>query len=222
MAKTILTPKQHQFLELASKDKQITKLFYLTGGTALAEFHLHHRLSEDLDFFTYESEVEPNTVEAFLQKISPQLGVKKILRKQFLGLFSFTLAFKNNSKLKVDFNYYPFLRIDKGIKHNLLEIDSIYDIAANKMHTIFMKPRGRDYIDLFFILKKHTLDINKLIINAKIKFDWDIDRVTLASQFIRVKDFQDFPKILIPFEKKEMESFFLKEAKKLEKDIFKN
>ncbi|MFH1233514.1 MAG: nucleotidyl transferase AbiEii/AbiGii toxin family protein [Patescibacteria group bacterium] len=25
--------------------------FYLTGGTALAEFYLHHRLSEDLIFF---------------------------------------------------------------------------------------------------------------------------------------------------------------------------
>ena len=32
-------------------------VFYLTGGTALSAFYLHHRLSEDLDFFT-ESDVE--------------------------------------------------------------------------------------------------------------------------------------------------------------------
>ena len=28
--------------------------FYLTGGTALSRFHLNHRYSDDLDFFTHE------------------------------------------------------------------------------------------------------------------------------------------------------------------------
>ncbi len=54
MGKTILTPKQFEFLELVKVEPQITKAFYLTGGTALSEFHLKHRLSEDLDFFIEE------------------------------------------------------------------------------------------------------------------------------------------------------------------------
>lgn len=70
MGKTILTPKQSQFLEFISKDEQITKQFYLTGGAALSEFYLQHRLSYDIDLFTEKQEVDQRLTEAFLKKIS--------------------------------------------------------------------------------------------------------------------------------------------------------
>ncbi len=50
MGKTILTPTQRQVLDILAKNSKFTS-FYLTGGTALSEYYLHHRLSEDLDFF---------------------------------------------------------------------------------------------------------------------------------------------------------------------------
>ncbi len=86
-----------------------------------------------------------------------------------------------------------------------------------------MKPRTRDYIDLFFIFKHGDLDLNQLILLAKAKFDWDIDKMNLANQFIRIKDIQkvDFPKVLVPFDINEMENFFLNLAKDLKKDILK-
>ena len=59
MGKTILTPNQCNFLELASQRPEITKHYYLTGGTALAEFYLRHRLSEDIDLFIESHEVDP-------------------------------------------------------------------------------------------------------------------------------------------------------------------
>ena len=48
-----LTPLQASVLEsfFAATDGQ---QFYLTGGTALAAFHLHHRASVDLDLFTLD------------------------------------------------------------------------------------------------------------------------------------------------------------------------
>jgi hypothetical protein len=55
---------------------------------------------------------------------------------------------------------------------------------------------------------------------AKAKFDWHIDSLNLASQFLRAGEFADFPKMIKPFDKKEMEKFFLAEAKKLGKAIF--
>lgn len=224
MEKTILTPHQLKFLELAASKKQITKRFYLTGGTALAEFFLHHRLSQDLDFFCEEQEVDQRVVESFLKSISSQLGINKMNRTQFLGLFSYELIYKDNQKLKVDFNYYPFLRINRGSKFRNLEIDSLYDIAVNKLHTLFMKPRSRDYLDLYFIIQKEDFSLKRLILDAKAKFDWDIDRVNLASQFIRVKDLQvqDFPKMLKPFSREKMNQFFLDLARSLGKDIFKD
>lgn len=221
MGKTIFTPKQLDFLELASVETQITKNFYLTGGTALAEFYLKHRLSEDLDFFSERSEVNPKSVEAFLQKIAPRLKIKEIKRSQFLGLVSFLLIFQDKNRLKVDFSYYPFPRIDEGAKYRNLEVDGIYDIATNKLHTLFMKPRTRDYIDLYFILKEKDYSLPKIIIDAKAKFDWDIDRITLASQFTRLKDFtNELPKMLKPFDFKKMEDFYLGLAKQLEDKIF--
>jgi predicted nucleotidyltransferase component of viral defense system len=189
----------------------------------LAEFYLHHRRSEDIDLFSENSEVNQSVTGAFLKKISPKLNIKKIELSQFFGLFSYILTYTDNQKLKIDFNYYPFLRIEKGMKLGNLQIDSLIDIAANKVHTLFIKPRNRDYIDLFFIFKHGGMDLNQLILLAKAKFDWDIDKMNLANQFIRIKDIQkeDFPKVLVPFNTNEMEEFFLTLAKDLKKDILK-
>jgi len=159
MGKTILTPKQSHFLELIQKESQITKRFYLTGGTALSEFYLQHRISHDIDLFTEKEEVDQSLIEAFLKKISKELSVVHIKRSQFLGLFSYSLVFKDKTELKVDFNYYPFPRIQKGTRYKNLEVDSIYDIATNKVHTLFMKPRSRDYLDIYFIMLKYNYSL---------------------------------------------------------------
>lgn len=222
MGKNILTARQSDFLELAQSDPTICKNFYLTGGTALAVFYYYHRESHDVDLFCEKKEINTLTTDAFLRKISQKLHIINIKRSQFLGLVSYDLIFKGKDKLKVDFNYYPFPRIDKGIKFKNLEIDSIYDIAANKLHTIFMKPRIRDYIDLYLILTKEKFNFEDLIINTKAKFDWHIDRINLASQFLRVKELsksQDYPKMLVSFQPQKMERFFLKLAKDLGKEI---
>ena len=119
-------------MEFAQSQPQLTKRFYLTGGTALAEFYLQHRLSEDIDLFTGKEEVNQGVVEAFLKKSARRLKIRKIKLSQFLGLFSYKLIYQDGGELKVDFNYYPFPRIDKGIKFKNLSVDSLIDIAANK------------------------------------------------------------------------------------------
>lgn len=220
MGQTILTPHQSQFLEIVGNQKQLTQNFYLTGGTALSEFYYQHRLSEDLDFFNPNSEVNQIAIEVFLKKISPKLGIIGIKKTVFLGLVTYILNYSDNQQLKIDFSYYPFPRIESGKKYNGLPIDSVHDIAANKLHTMFMKPRSRDYVDLYFILTRENYSLDKLIIDAKTKFDWHIDKVTLASQFLRTKDFDESSMLLVPFDKKKMDDFFLDLARSLDNDIF--
>ena len=53
MPTNILTPLQDDFLH-AFFGSEIGPRFFLTGGTALAGFYLHHRLSVDLDLFTQD------------------------------------------------------------------------------------------------------------------------------------------------------------------------
>jgi len=208
-------------LELAAKDKQITKRFYLTGGTALSEFYLKHRLSDDIDLFS-EKEVDPILVEAFLQKVAPSLGVKKIIKQQVLGLYTYKLQYKDRGVLKIDFNFYPFPRIEKGKKFGDLEVSSIYDIVVNKIHTIAMRTNARDFVDIYFIFKKTEYnDLEKIRLDSQVKFDWPLEAKNLINQFLKVKDLVDFPKMLKPFSRQEMEDFFLSLAKSLEKEIFK-
>lgn len=221
MGKSILTPEQFNFLELIQKEPQITNRFYFTGGTVLSEFYLQHRLSEDIDLFNESEEVDQSLIDAFLKRISPLLKVRKIKKSQFLGLVSYILIFENKEQLKVDFNYYPFLRIEKGKKYKNLQIDSIYDIAVNKVHTMFMRTRSRDFVDIYFIMRSVDYTLDQLIKDAKVKFDWHIDQITLASQFMKVKETRDLPKMLTAFDRKDMEEFFLKLAKSLTEEILK-
>lgn len=63
MGRAILSPRQLTFLDVVKASPNITEAFTLSGGAALAAFYLHHRLSEDLDFFSQE-EVDPLAIEA--------------------------------------------------------------------------------------------------------------------------------------------------------------
>lgn len=221
MGQTILTPHQSQFLALVGQEPDLVRNYYFTGGTALTEHYLQHRLSDDIDLFTEKSEVDQLSIEAFLKKISAKLHVNEISKSQFLGLFNYYLHFEDDSTLKIDFNYYPFSRIEPRKRDKSIQVDSMYDIATNKIQTIFTKPRSRDFIDLYFIFQKQKYDLKKLLIATKTKFDWPIDPLGLASQFLRAGEFSDEPPVmLIPYDKLEMTAFYRDLAQKLKDNIF--
>ena len=212
-------------MELAQTQKFISQKFYLTVGTALSEFYFQHRLSEDIDLFS-EYEVNPRAVEAFLQAISRTLKISKIVKQNYLGLYTYKLQYDDREELKIDFNYYPFPKIEKAGYFGKLEVSSMYDIAVNKIHTIASRTRVRDYIDLYFIMKNSELPnvkyLEKLRLDSQAKFDWPLEVKNLVTAFLKVKDLKkaDFPKMLVPFNEKAMEDFFLKLAKSLKGDIF--
>lgn len=216
---SILTPEQRQVLDLIAGEPYFCKHYYFTGGTPLAEFYLRHRVSEDLDFFT-EQEVHLPSIRIFIGKVQKKLNLKKVDYRQFLGLHSFELYFSNTHKLKVDFNYYPFTRIEQGVKYQKLPIDSLIDIAVNKVHTIALKPRARDFIDIYFIVKEKNYSMDKLLMLAKAKFDWHIDPIQLGSRLLQATEVADYPRMLKPVDHQSWKAFFVKEARKLKKDIF--
>lgn len=217
--KTILKPIHRQFLEAINQENYITQNYYWTGGTVLAEFYLKHRESEDIDLFIEDKEVYLPPIVSFIDKFAEKIEAEKISHETFLGLESFKIQLKD-SMFKVDFNYYPFPRINIGKKWKNIEIDSLLDIAVNKVHTAFMKPRTRDFVDLYFIFKEAKYDLKYLILQAKAKFDWHIDPIQLGHKFSYVVKLSDYPRMLVPFDKKKMETFFLKLAKSLGNEIF--
>ena len=52
---SVLTPAQRAFLSRFFS-RANARAFYLTGGGALAEYYLGHRLSQDVDLFTQNRE----------------------------------------------------------------------------------------------------------------------------------------------------------------------
>lgn len=217
----IITLEQEKVLNLLSKEDYLTRKFYFTGGTPLSAFYLFHRISEDLDFFSEQEEVHLPSIERFIGKIKKKLKLLKVDYRKFLGLHSFYLFFNQKKVLKIDFNYYPFPRIDKGIKYKNIRVDSIYDIAVNKVHTISMKARARDFIDIYFIIRETDYTFEKLLMDAKAKFDWHIDPIQLGTQLIKAVEVKDYPRMLKKINHREWKEFFLEKAKKLKREIIK-
>jgi len=214
----ILTPEQERFLDIVSSEKFLRERFYFTGGTPLAAFYLYHRLSEDIDLFS-EDEINISAVQAFIKKTQKLLHVSKVEYTNFLGLHSFQLFFSTKRILKVDFNYYPFPRIENGMMYKNIIVDSIFDIAVNKVQTVATRVRARDFIDLYFIMREKRYVFSELLKMARIKFDWYTDPIQLGSRLLQAQEVKDFPRMLKPIDHTEWQNFFVEEAKKLKSDI---
>lgn len=210
----VLTSNQKNILSLLAKEPMIADNFYLTGGTALAEFYLDHRLSEDLDFFS-EQEISAEAVSAVLKKIQLKGKIKSFRYEQSFNRNLFFLEI-GDEIIKTEFTYFPFPFIEKGKKIEELHIDSLIDIATNKLFTIYQKPRSRDFIDLYFILvSEKEWSIDELVKKARAKFDYHVDLLQLASQFVKAEILKDYPRMIKKIEPEIWQEFFLKEAKKL-------
>lgn len=220
MEQTVLAPHQFDFLEYVQKETNLTTRYYLTGGTALAAFYLKHRYSEDIDFFS-QHEVYEADITAFLDYVTPKLNIIKIEPTHIGGLFMYTLIYSDQTSLKVDFAEYDFPQVEQGKKHGNIWIDSLYDIAVNKLYTILSRSKARDFVDLYFCIKQEEYSWEQLFGRVKDKFGVSFEEVTVVTQFAHVQDVTDYPTMLVAFNKQEMIDFYLSEAKKLEPKIFK-
>jgi len=125
---------------------------YLTGGTALSRFYYDHRISEDLDFFTRETDLKvlgSNVVER-LKKAGFEVEVA--LQSEY-----FLRAFIDGYKLElvVEFNHHgELIETEFGIYVNNLE-----DIGANKI-TASWEDRAqlKDVVDLYYVTKDVPLE----------------------------------------------------------------
>ena len=93
-----LYPLQDNVLDIVA---QSNNSFYLTGGTALGRAWLHHRYSDDLDFFVNDDEYYKERVEQVYQSIMDSgLGVERVSVSDH---FFRCLILDDSTRLKVDF-----------------------------------------------------------------------------------------------------------------------
>ena len=121
----------------------------LVGGTALA-LQIGHRKSIDLDFF--------GNVSASLEEIV--LEFSEFANANPLSS-SKTMRFLIVDGVKVDIVNYPYNWIDRPVVENGIILAGIKDISAMKLSAITNRGTKKDFIDLYFLLKRFSF--NELI-----------------------------------------------------------
>jgi hypothetical protein len=117
----------------------------LVGGTALA-LQIGHRKSIDIDLF--------GTIEADEFEISKQLRkigqITELRKSQNINVYLI-------DGIKVDIVNYHYPWLEKQINESHLILAGIKDIAAMKLAAITGRGTKKDFIDLYFLLKRLSL-----------------------------------------------------------------
>lgn len=127
----------------------IKKHFFLTGGTALSVFYLHHRISNDLDLFCLD-EINLSELGFWIKSIWPDnSGIIKQAPRFLSCLIRETRVDLVINPLSLD-EKRPFVDLEDN--HPLL-IDTIENIVSNKLCTCVSRTEPKDYVDLYAIFR---------------------------------------------------------------------
>jgi len=120
--------------------------FYLAGGTALA-LELGHRISVDLDFFTYEK-----FSTAHIRNTLAKLGKLTITSEDAGGTLNGIV-----DEVQVSFFIYPYQNVYPTISYAGVQLADERDIAAMKLEAIASRGSKKDFVDLYVLMEKYSL-----------------------------------------------------------------
>lgn len=210
----ILTTFQVKFIRAFSKTS-LKDAFFLTGGTALSEFYLQHRISDDLDFFT-EEEGQITWILPIIEDIASELGGKIDINRNFRSYIEFFII-KENEFLRCDFAIDSPYRLNEKVFNNELGIyiDNAIDISCNKLSALFDRSEPKDFVDIYFI-DKEIIQFDRLVEKAK-KKHIGLDNYWLAISLAKIDSFSVLPRMLKPLTIDELRCFFKEKSQWLMK-----
>jgi predicted nucleotidyltransferase component of viral defense system len=170
----ILDKKRMDILPLF---KALKEKFYLAGGTGLA-LQLGHRDSIDFDFFTEEHFDTFKLYKNILEIFEGKKIVKTLEEKDSLNLVI-------DDEIKFSILRYPYQLISPAIDEECFRVASIEDIGCMKLSAISSRSVEKDYVDIYFILKKITL--GELLSKAQVKMP-DLDRNLILKSLVYFDD----------------------------------
>ena len=142
MFRNVLTEEQLKLLPLI---KQFKRDYFMVGGTAIA-LQVGHRYSVDFDLFTF------NKVQR--KKIKNQITKA--------GWSSVNVIYEEEGQLHLNINQvkltffefiYPFEVNSKF--DDIIKIPDLLTLAAMKAFALGDRAKWKDYVDLYFLLKKY-------------------------------------------------------------------
>ena len=217
MTNSILTPLQRDVLHGLFAAGLGDHGYYLTGGTALAEFYFQHRYSEDLDLFTRKSGFDKKEL-LLVKKVFDNLGLVVFREAEDSNFARYFVSREEESeKLKVEFCRDAGVRMALPQKKNAVVIDSLEDIGVNKVCTILgrLPSESKDFCDLYFILKKTSFTLDYLLARASEKeaaFDNEEGHLLFALNLRQVDKLERMPRMIYSLTREEMASFLVPQA----------
>lgn len=145
--------------------------FYLTGGTCLHRFHVEQRFSDDLDLFTSDN----NLYREDVRLLADGLRHAKIAFHIQVDSRDFVRMMVEQS-LKVDLVNDRVYRLGTSLSGpSGIALDSIPNIAANKICAIMGRDEPKDVFDLYTIFKTSETDWPAIIAAAHKKCAWEME-----------------------------------------------
>jgi predicted nucleotidyltransferase component of viral defense system len=197
-------------------------VFYLTGGTALSAFFLKHRKSHDLDFFTGDEEI----ILPFTQKLEALLKDEKFKVERLRGFHSFIELSVNSTDDSTIIHFAldsPF-RFEQPLDSEEisgLKVDSLIDIATNKLLALFGRAVLRDFIDVYFLTRSYFKK-SELMEKSRLK-DPGFDLYWLGVAMERIDNFPDnspdMHLLIRPCTMRELKEFYKEWRKEIRKEI---
>ncbi len=138
--KEVLNGKQTELLPLIGEFK---REYYLVGGTAIA-LYLGHRRSIDFDLFKFAP-------------LNRKKNLEKVQSSGFPSIVTWNVTDQMNlvvNEVKVTFFQYPFQIKANNSFDNIIRLPELLNLAAMKAYALGRRSKWKDYVDLYFLLKK--------------------------------------------------------------------
>ncbi len=123
--------------------------FYLTGGAALAGFHLGHRTTDDLDLFASEDRLDDG--DRALRDAAKELNAT-IESVQTTPEFRRRIVRRQSESVVVDLVFEPVPQLSsKKLEIHGIRVDPPEEIFSNKLCTLMSRAEVRDLVDVMFL-----------------------------------------------------------------------
>ncbi|MCF6184118.1 MAG: nucleotidyl transferase AbiEii/AbiGii toxin family protein [Bacteroidales bacterium] len=178
---------ENSTLELLKKLQADTELsaFKLAGGTSLA-LQIGHRKSIDLDLFS-QNNFDSNYLLEYLEE-NYNFAVDYTSKNTLKG------SIKN---IKIDLISHKYNLVKPFVKTENIILYSVEDIAAMKLNAISGNgTRSKDFIDIYFILKRFSVAEILEFYKKKYKLRNSLHVIKSLNYFNDI-DTQDWPEMLL-------------------------
>lgn len=157
----IVTPFHIRLMQIVARADAVygASNLRLDGGTGLAAYYLHHRESEDLDFFSDPGLNAPAFGDAVRETAAAEGVHLEPYGGQSLGMVTYTAHADGapDQGVKLQFAVQSPFRLEPlESTAECIRVSSFRDICAGKLHAVCDRLAHRDFYDLYVIITEGT------------------------------------------------------------------